>query len=181
MSSAIVVIPPLHRPRVLLADDNARFIELVCELLRRDFQIVGTARDGATALAASISLQPDLVVSDISMPAMNGLELTARLQAVGHCARIVIATIHEDADLVQAARASGALGYVLKSRVNTDLPAALRLALLGQPFVSPGLEAVEDVRPDMLQQLSPATRKYGATESGAGRAHRKQSARGGST
>lgn len=138
---------PIYRPRVLLADDNTWFLEQACELLGREFHIIATARDGVAALAASITLQPDLVVSDISMPGMNGLELTTKLHALSHGARIVIATIHEDIDLVRAARASGALGYVLKSRMNTDLPPALRRALIGQPFVSPSLEAIENGLP----------------------------------
>ena len=136
-----------HRPRVLLADDNVCFMELVSELLRYEFQIIGTARDGAAALEISISLQPDLVVSDISMPVMSGLEFATRLQALSHRARIVIATMHVDVDLVRAARAIGALGFVLKYRVHTDLPSALRHALMGRPFVSPGLDVDQDGLP----------------------------------
>jgi DNA-binding NarL/FixJ family response regulator len=119
-------------------------MELVSELLRQEFEIIARVADGEAALAASITLQPALVVSDISMPLMSGLELAGRLRALNHSARIVIMTMHEDAVLMRAARASGALGYVLKSRVHRELPLALRRALAGQPFVSPNLEVEED-------------------------------------
>ena len=82
------------------------------------------------------------------MPVMSGLEFATRLQALSHRARIVIATMHVDVDLVRAARAIGALGFVLKYRVHADLPSALRQALMGRPFVSPGLGLDQDGLPE---------------------------------
>jgi DNA-binding NarL/FixJ family response regulator len=129
----------MSRPRVLIVDDNIRVIDLVSRHLREEFEIVGTALDGAAGLAAALDLQPDLIVSDLSMPIMSGLELASRLREVNHRARVVILTVHRDADLARIAREKGALGYVLKDRVRTDLAEALRRALRGRPYLSPAV------------------------------------------
>src|SRR4051794_7110260 len=109
----------MSRPRVLIVDDNIRVIDLVSRHLREEFEIVGTARDGAAGLAAALDLQPDLIVSDLSMPILSGLELASRLREMNHRARVVILTVHRDADLARIAREKGAVGYVLKDRVQT--------------------------------------------------------------
>jgi DNA-binding NarL/FixJ family response regulator len=106
------------------------------DVLKEEFEVVGVTGDGASAVAMAIDLQPDLVVSDLSMPVMSGLEVAARLRAANHPARIVIVTAHPGDDLVRLAHANGVLGVVLKDRLNRDLTRALRLALEDRQFVS---------------------------------------------
>jgi DNA-binding NarL/FixJ family response regulator len=129
----------MQRPRLLLVDDNPHVLKLVADLLKEEFEIVATARDGTEALAAAVRLQPDAVVSDLSMPGMSGLELGARWRAVSQRACVVILTIHQDRHLAQIAFGNGVLGYVLKHRLHRDLVPALRSALRGERFASPSL------------------------------------------
>jgi len=127
----------LERFRVLLADDHIEFRRVTVCLLEPEFEVVGTVGDGQTLLDETASREPDLLVLDISMPVLNGIEAARRLKAVGSRAKIVFLTVHEDPDYVRAALAVGAQGYVAKSRLACDLPLALREALAGRSFVSP--------------------------------------------
>ncbi len=123
-------------PRILLADDLPEIRERVTELLRCDFDIVATAQDGQRAVDAASTLGPDLVVLDISMPILSGIQVASRLRDLGCKAKIVFVTIHEDPDYVEAAFSVGATGYVFKSRLATDLVPAVHGALQGQKFIS---------------------------------------------
>jgi DNA-binding NarL/FixJ family response regulator len=128
---------PLERVRVLLADDHPEFLRATVCLLEPEFEVVGTVGDGQTLLDEAARQEPDLLVLDISMPVLNGIEAARRLKAVGSRAKIVFLTVHEDPDYVRAALAVGAQGYVVKSRLACDLPLASREALAGRSFVSP--------------------------------------------
>ncbi len=130
-------LEPLERFRVLLADDHIEFLRVTVCLLEPEFEVVGTVGDGQTLLDETARQEPDLLVLDISMPVLNGIEATRRLKAVGSRAKIVFLTVHEDPDYVCAALAAGAHGYVVKSRLACDLPLALREVLAGRSFVSP--------------------------------------------
>jgi DNA-binding NarL/FixJ family response regulator len=99
-------------------------------------EIVGSVSDGAAALAAAATLQPDVIVLDISMPGMSGLEVAGHLTRAGSKAAIVFLTVHEDEELIQATRAAGGLGYVVKRRLASDLVTAVLEASAGRPFVS---------------------------------------------
>jgi DNA-binding NarL/FixJ family response regulator len=121
----------------LLVDDHAAILDCVAQVLGRTCTIVGAVKDGPAALAAAAMLQPDVIVLDISMRGMCGLEVAARLKDSQSTAAIVFLTIHEDPELVEAARAVGAAGYVVKSRLASDLPMAVAAAIDGRPFVSP--------------------------------------------
>jgi DNA-binding NarL/FixJ family response regulator len=122
---------------VLLVDDHTAILERVAQVLRRTCTIVGAVTDGPSALDAAAILQPDVIVLDISMNGMNGLEVAARLKEAGSTATIVFLTIHDDPEFVEAARATGATGYVAKSRLASDLPLAVSNAVSGRPFISP--------------------------------------------
>jgi DNA-binding NarL/FixJ family response regulator len=98
--------------------------------------IVGSAKDGRAALRAADSLRPDVIVLDISMPGMSGLEVAARLKAAGSEAALVFLTILNDEEIILAARDVGAVGYVLKPRLASDLPLAALGATTGRRFVS---------------------------------------------
>ena len=123
--------------RVLLADDYPKMLDKTTQLLRGEFDIIGSAHDGGQALEATARLNPDLLILDISMPVLNGIQVAARLRDSGCKAKVIFLTVHEDRDYIDAAFAVGALGYVLKSRVATDLLPAIYAVLQGHRFTSP--------------------------------------------
>ena len=127
--------------RVLLVDDMPAMLARAASVLAARCVVVGSAGDGPSAIKAAIALQPDVIVLDISMPGMSGLEVAIRLRSVGFAAPIVFLTVHDEAEIVTAARACGASGYVVKSRLGCDLAAAVLEASAGRPFVSPRLPA----------------------------------------
>jgi DNA-binding NarL/FixJ family response regulator len=123
----------MTRFRVLIADDHPSLLKRVVEILEAEYDIVAAVTDGLAAVDAATVLQPDVVVLDISMPILSGLEAAARLAEGGSASRIVFLTVHEDPEFVEAARSVGALGYVLKRTITADLLPAIRLVLDGQP------------------------------------------------
>ena len=125
------------RTRVLLVDDNAAMLRRAAAVLTPDCEVVGAVKDGPAALAAAREFQPDVIVLDISMPGMNGLELASRLREAGSTAALVFLTVHDEEEFVLAAQAAGAIGYVVKPRLVSDLMIAVREARAGCPFVSP--------------------------------------------
>jgi DNA-binding NarL/FixJ family response regulator len=127
------------RPSILLADDHGEFLAAVVRHLEPHFDIVRTVGNGQMLLDAAARLAPDVIVLDISMPVMNGIEAAKRLKAAGSRAKIVFLTVHTDPDYVRAALGSGALGYVVKSELASDLLPCLREALRDHSFVSPSL------------------------------------------
>jgi DNA-binding NarL/FixJ family response regulator len=130
----------LARPWVLLADDNPEFRGIVAHLLQTDFDVVSTVGDGQAVINEAKRLDPDVLVLDISMPMIDGIAAARQLRATGSVGKVVFLTVHEDTDYVQAALTAGASGYVLKSRVASDLLPALNEALSGRQFISPVLE-----------------------------------------
>ncbi len=124
-------------PRVLLADDHPEVLNKVASLLALTCEVVGKVGDGSALLEAVTRLRPDILVIDISMPVLNGIEAARQLKRSGAGAKIVFLTVHEDPDFVQAALAAGACGYVIKSRLATDLIRAVQAALEDRRFVSP--------------------------------------------
>ena len=121
---------------VLIADDHFTVLESVVPLLKRFFNVVGTASDGKAAVEAEDRLHPDVVVLDISMPVMSGIDAAKQMRKRGSKAGIVFLTVHEDTDILAAAKAAGGKGYVVKSRLGTDLIPAIKDALAGKDFVS---------------------------------------------
>jgi CheY-like chemotaxis protein len=129
-----------EQPRVLLVDDNRPMLERAAAVLSPRCIIVGSVTNGSAALEAADALQPDVVVLDISMPEMGGFEVAARLRAAGCRAAIVFLTIHDDEEVVQAAREAGGVAYVLKPRLVSDLLFAALEARAGRSFVSADLD-----------------------------------------
>jgi DNA-binding NarL/FixJ family response regulator len=123
----------------LLADDHADFLAVAALLLEGEFEVVKTVGDGESVVRETSRLRPEVVVLDISMPGLNGIEAARRLKAAGGAAVVVFLTVHSDPDYVRAAQEAGALGYVVKSRLASDLLPALREALAGRSFVSPSI------------------------------------------
>jgi DNA-binding NarL/FixJ family response regulator len=126
----------LCKVRVLLADDHQEVIARVCGTLGEEFEIVGTVENGNQAVSAVLELDPDVLVTDISMPFLNGLEAAKQIQKVNHHTKIIFLTVHEDPDFLAAAFKAGASGYVTKPRLCLDLILAIHEVLKGRTFVS---------------------------------------------
>jgi DNA-binding NarL/FixJ family response regulator len=122
--------------RVLVADDLAPVQSAIAELLRTSFDIVALVSNGKAALEGILDLKPDLVVLDISMPGMNGIEVAKELKSRGNKAKIVFLTVHEDSSIVAACLSAGASGYVVKALMDNDLIPAINEVLAGRVFVS---------------------------------------------
>jgi len=122
--------------RVLVADDNDAMLTRVAAILTPACSVVGAVTDGRAALEAVQTLNPDVIVLDISMPGLTGLEVASRLRTA-HCdAAVVFLTVHDEEAFVLAARAAGGIGYVIKRRLGTDLVRAVMDAKAGRSFVS---------------------------------------------
>jgi len=122
----------------LLLDDHPVVLRQVEEMLPTGFEVVAALHDATALLAAMEQYQPDLVVLDITLPGGSGIELASRLRSSGHAGKVVFLTVHDDADYARAGLAAGGIGYVVKSRLATDLVPALEAALQGRRFVSSG-------------------------------------------
>ena len=127
----------MTRARILLADDHKEIRDRAVRLLEPEFEVVGAVSDGNALVRVSAQLKPDVCIIDISMPYLNGIEAAIKLRENGSEARIVFLTVNEDSDFVRAALKTGALGYVVKSRMATDLCLAINGAIRGDLFVSP--------------------------------------------
>jgi len=134
----------LKRTRVLLADDHEAMLDRVKGLLEKEFQVVGTARDGQAALDAVAELNPEILILDISMPVLTGIQVAIRLNLAKREVRIVFLAVHEDPDFACEALAAGARGFVVKPRLVTDLPVAIKEVLAGRSFVSPSVPLEDD-------------------------------------
>jgi DNA-binding NarL/FixJ family response regulator len=121
--------------RVLLADDNETILARVRTVLGEEFDIVGAVNNGRDAIAEVRRLDPDVLLIDISMPILDGLQTASRLRSSSRT-KVVFLSVHEDPDFVDAAFAVGASGYVAKSDVTSDLVPAIREVLKGQTYLS---------------------------------------------
>lgn len=146
--------PPIHtcsdvvlkeytvsRKRVLLADDHAAMLEEVRALLGENYEVVGAVENGEKLVEAASALNPDVIVSDISMPVMTGFEAAARIRQLGIASRIIFLTVQSSTAYLKKARALGADGYVLKIYTTEQLPLAIASVLTGTPYFSPQLRA----------------------------------------
>ena len=127
----------MSRARVLIADDHAILAEGVRGLLEPEFEVVGVVGDGRELLAAAKKHKPDVIVADITMPSLNGIEAAAQLRDTGITAKVVILTMHRDIAYARRAMEAGASGFVLKHSVSTELITAIREALQGQTYITP--------------------------------------------
>ena len=124
-------------PRVLLVDDNEAMLMRAAGLLKASCTIVGAAMNGRAGIDVAATLLPDVIVLDVSMPGVNGFEVASSLREAGSTAALIFFTVHQEQDVVTAALAAGALGYVTKQRMSMDLEHAVREAHAGRRFVSP--------------------------------------------
>ena len=128
--------------RILVVDDHEQFRQLVCSLLRKsaEFQIVGEASDGLEAIQKAETLHPDLILLDIHLPKLNGIEVVIRLRTVAPHTKILVLSQETSPDVVEEALSLGALGYVHKIRVANELLPAVKAVLAGKEFVGGGLK-----------------------------------------
>jgi DNA-binding NarL/FixJ family response regulator len=127
----------MSKTRVLLADDHTIVAEGLRSLLEGEFEFVGTVGDGRALLDAARNLKPDVIVADISMPLLNGLDAARQLKRDGVAAKIVFLTMHSEAQLAAEAFRAGASGYVLKSSAGEELIAAIHEVAKGRAYVTP--------------------------------------------
>jgi DNA-binding NarL/FixJ family response regulator len=155
------------RPQVLLADDHTLFLEAVEKLLEDDCDIVGHAADGERLLAEAVRVKPDVVVVDVGMPRLNGLDAARQLKQLAPDTRIVFLTMNEDPDIAAEAFRAGASAYVLKRSAASELLAAIRDVAGPRPYVTPliadGLVAAmaraAAASPDSATQLTDRQRE----------------------
>ena len=124
------------RPRVLLAEDHAETAERLRKLLRVDFDVIAWVEDGRALVDATERLSPDVIVTDIAMPGVDGIAATALIRRHDPDARIVLVTVNAESMLVEAGLAAGALGYVLKDTAGDELVPAVHAALGGRRYLS---------------------------------------------
>ncbi len=127
----------MRRPRLLLADDHNLLLDGFKLLLEPEFELVGSVDDGQALLAAAHQLMPDLILLDISMPLLNGLDAAGQLHKSLPATKLIFVTMHEDADFVIAALRAGAAGYVVKRAAASEMMTAIREVLKGHFYVSP--------------------------------------------
>lgn len=127
---------PVEKIRVVLADDHQELIAMVRGILGDEFEVLDAVENGSQAVSAVLALNPDVLVTDISMPILSGLQAARSIQKANCQAKIIFLTVHEDRDFIVAALSAGATGYVTKRRLTTDLVFAIHEALNGHIFVS---------------------------------------------
>ena len=129
----------MNRPRVLLADDHRGVAQALTNLLSPEFELVGVVEDGVALIDAATKLEPDVIVADISMPLLDGMDALGRLKKKNQHVKFVFITMYEEAALAQIALDAGAFGFVLKHSAPAELVPAVRAALDGKTYISPAL------------------------------------------
>ena len=127
----------MSRPRILLADDHALVLAGFRKLLEPEFEIVAAVEDGRALVEAAAELRPDVILLDISMPLLNGIDAAARVKRMLPETRLVFVTMHSDPDYVAEAFRAGAAGYLLKRSAASELAAAIHRVLRGEIYVTP--------------------------------------------
>jgi DNA-binding NarL/FixJ family response regulator len=123
------------RPRVFLADDHPELLNALTTLLRPHFDLVGTASDGASLVSEAQRLNPDVIVVDITMPVMTGIDAVHKLVQSGSAAKFVFLTVHTGEEFLKACLSEGALGFVAKPHMKGHLIPAIQAALQGQTYI----------------------------------------------
>ena len=139
------------KPRVILADDHAILREGLALLLAPEVELVSTVSNGNELLAAARKLRPELIVADLTMPGLGGLEALRTLRGEGFTTRFVILTVHVDASIAAEAIRAGASAYVVKEAAGEELIQAIRQAMAGQTYLSPMVSG------DVVQRLAQGT------------------------
>ena len=145
----------MSRPRVLLADDHRVVAEGLKRLLAEDFELVGMVEDGRALVTAAKKLRPDVIVADVSMPHLNGIDAMIQLKKDDAGVKVVFLTMHQDPAYARRALEAGAVGFVVKHSAPAELVMAIHAALKGQTFITPALAS------DVLRQVQQGSRQGG--------------------
>jgi len=154
----------VSRPRVLLADDHRVVAEGLKHLLAEEFDLVGMVEDGRALISAAKKLEPDVIVADITMPHLNGIDAMPQLKKDNARVKVVFLTMHQDPAYARRALEAGAVGFVVKHSAPAELVMAIHAALKGQTFITPSLagdvlrQAPRDPG-DPEQRLTPRQRE----------------------
>lgn len=148
---------PQPRPRVLLADDHLLVAEALKSLLTPEFDLVGVVENGHALIDAAASLRPDVIVADVTMPHLNGIDALVQLRQGGNQVPVVCLTMHRDVAFARRALDAGASGYVLKHSAPAELVTAIRSALAGKVYLTPQLagEVLGDMRQPSQRTADP--------------------------
>ena len=148
----------MSRARVLLADDHRLVAEGLKKILTTEFDLVGVVEDGRALIAAMKTLRPDVIVSDITMPNLNGIEALEELKKIDPGVRMIFLTMHRDVVYARRALEAGAYGFVLKHSAPEELIMAVRAALEGRKFITPMLagEVLDAMRRGPAQVVDQA-------------------------
>jgi DNA-binding NarL/FixJ family response regulator len=156
-----------RRPRLLLADDHLLVAEALRSLLEAEFELVGVVEDGRALVEAAKKLHPEVIVADITMPHLNGIDALIQLRQAGDAVPVVFLTMHRDVTFARRALEAGAAGFVLKHSASDELVAALRAALKGETYLSPqiageilaAMQKGPDQPADPVASLTPRQRE----------------------
>src|SRR5712692_7682379 len=157
----------LIRPRLLMADDHTLVLEGIRKLLEIEFELVGTVEDGRALLHAAEQLRPDVILLDISMPLLNGIEACRQLVKLMPKARVIFLTMHTDVVYVDEAFRAGGAGYLLKRSAASELAGAINAVMRGDRYVTPLIDWKEstttvrrkDANKTALERLTPRQRE----------------------
>ena len=141
-----------RKPTLLLADDHAIVIDGLRRLLQTDFDLIGDVGDGWSLLEAAGRLKPDVIVADVSMPSLNGIDAVRRLRKVSSRSKVVFLSMHMDVEIATEALQAGASGYVLKHSATEALSQAIWDVLKGQVYVSPRIS--RDVMTNLMERTA---------------------------
>ena len=155
----------MNKPKILLADDHTLVAEAFKRLLEPEFDVVGTVADGRALLRAAPELQPDVVLVDLSMPLLNGLDAGKQLKQLSPGVKIIVVTMNEDPDIAADTMDKWASGYLLKKSAGRELLKAVRDVLRGERYVTPALNSPAvartpgDSRSESARTLTPRQRE----------------------
>lgn len=157
----------MKKPRVLLADDHKIVIEGLKNLLESEFEILGSVEDGRALVERASTLHPDVIVADVSMPLLNGIEAARQIKKIDATIKIVFLTMHPDAIYAANAFEAGASGFVLKHSASSELIRAIHEAIKGRTFVTPLIagdlihiyQGGESPEKDLFKKISPRQRE----------------------
>lgn len=153
-----------HRPRVLLADDHTMLLDAFRRLLEPEFEVVGTASDGRALIELALATNPEVVVLDIAMPRLNGMEAAAQLRRQLPEVKVIFLTVNEDPDVAAEAVRLGASGYLLKSSASGELISAIGMALAGKAYITPLITKGKPLRLFLSESGKPAADKLTARQ-----------------
>jgi DNA-binding NarL/FixJ family response regulator len=131
---------PTSKPRLVIADDNPEFLSFLCKRLAGEFELAAILANGPDLVVAAVSLKPDLIITDLSMPGFSGLDAIRQIREQNVRSQTIVLTAEIDAVLAEAALAIGADAFVVKIDLESDLVNAVRAVSQGLKFVSPRIE-----------------------------------------